>query len=131
VSYLIDSDWVVDYLKGLEVATALLTRLEPEGLAISIISFGEVLEGIIYSRDRTNHEAGFRRFLRRADVLPLSRLTMSRFASIRGDLRRQGQIIGDMDILIASTAIQSGRVLATRNRRHFDRVPGLQLYEGP
>jgi tRNA(fMet)-specific endonuclease VapC len=131
VKFLIDSDWVVDYLKGLDTATALLNSLEPDGLAISIITFGEVLEGILFGRDRARHEAGFRRLLRRADVLPLSRAVMARFARTRGELRSRGQVIGDMDLLIAATALEYDLTLVTRNRRHFDRVPGLRPYEGP
>jgi tRNA(fMet)-specific endonuclease VapC len=53
---------------------------------------------------------------------------MKRFAQIRGQLRRQGQLIGDMDVLIAATALHHGLVLVTANRRHFDRVPNLMVY---
>jgi predicted nucleic acid-binding protein len=38
------------------------------------------------------------------------------------------------DALIAATALQHELPLMTRNRRHFDRVPGLELQapaEGP
>ncbi len=54
---------------------------------------------------------------------------MKRFARIRGQLRATGQIIGDTDILIAATAIHHGLTLVTRNRRHYDRVPSLSVYE--
>jgi predicted nucleic acid-binding protein len=40
---------------------------------------------------------------------------MQRFAHIRGELRRSGQIIGDFDILIAATAIYHNLTLVTRN----------------
>jgi uncharacterized protein YjaZ len=36
MKYLVDSDYVVDYLKGRSVAITLLDTLVPEGLAISI-----------------------------------------------------------------------------------------------
>ena len=54
---------------------------------------------------------------------------MRRFAAVRGQLRRDGNLIGDMDLLIASTALVNNLTLVTRNRRHFDRVPGLELYQ--
>lgn len=53
---------------------------------------------------------------------------MQRFARLRGDLRRKGQLIGDPDILIAATALHHDLMLVTRNLRDFQRVPGLTLY---
>jgi len=57
---------------------------------------------------------------------------MQRFARFRGELRRRGQIIPDPDLRIAATAIEHGLTLVTRNRRNrrdFDRIPGLALFE--
>src|SRR2546423_14731325 len=51
------------------------------------------------------------------------------FARIRGDLRRKGQIIGDFDILIASTAIHHHLTLVTRNIKDYQRIPNLKLYK--
>jgi predicted nucleic acid-binding protein len=70
----------------------------------------------------------FRQFLRRVDVLPLNRSIMRRFAQVRGELRRRGQLVGDPDLLIAATALHHGLVLVTNNRRHFERIAELQLY---
>ncbi len=38
MNYLIDTDWIADYLNGRPNALALLSHLSPEGLAISIIT---------------------------------------------------------------------------------------------
>ena len=44
-------------------------------------------------------------------------------------LRQQGQLIPDMDLFIASTALEYELTLLTRNVRHFERVPDLALYQ--
>jgi tRNA(fMet)-specific endonuclease VapC len=129
LSYLIDTDWVADYLVDRPVAVQLLENLAVEGLAIAIPTYGEIYEGLIYGRDREAREAGFARFFEAVDLLSLTEATMRRFAAIRGQLRREGNLIGDMDLLIASTAIENELTLVTRNRRHFDRVPDLELYQ--
>jgi tRNA(fMet)-specific endonuclease VapC len=128
MTYLIDSDWIVDWLKNKPDAIRLLRTIAPDGLAISLISVGEIYEGVYFGHDPSRHERAFRQFLRGVTVLPLSRQTMQRFARIRGDLRRIGQLIGDFDILIAATAFQHSLTLVTQNRRHFQRIPGLALY---
>ena len=51
-----------------------------------------------------------------------------RFARVRGDLRVQGLLIPQADLFIAATALHHDLTLVTRNRRRFDRIPGLTLY---
>jgi tRNA(fMet)-specific endonuclease VapC len=128
MKYLVDTDWLIDYLKGREAARQLLDPLVHQGLAISLITYGEIFEGILYGRDPTRHEQVFRAFLRTAPVLPLTENSMERFAQIRGDLRAKGQLIGDADILIAATALDHNLLLVTQNILHFSRVSALQLY---
>jgi tRNA(fMet)-specific endonuclease VapC len=129
MTYLVDSDWVADYLKGRIPAVSLLADLFAEGLAISIITFGEVYEGIYYGTDPQHNELIFRWFLRGVRVLGINRPIARRFALIRGKLRAEGQIIPQPDVLIAATALQYDLTLLTRNLRHFGRIPDLRLYQ--
>jgi predicted nucleic acid-binding protein len=46
MSYLVDTHHVADWLKGREAAVSLLTMLRSSGLAISLISYGEIYECI-------------------------------------------------------------------------------------
>jgi tRNA(fMet)-specific endonuclease VapC len=103
--YLVDSDWIADYLKGRAAAVGLLESLLPDGIAISIISFAEVYEGIYYGRDRPRYEASFRQFLRGVEVLGITRSIARRFAVLRGTMRLQGQLISQPDLLIGATAL--------------------------
>jgi tRNA(fMet)-specific endonuclease VapC len=128
--YLIDTDWVAEYLKAIPAAVQTLQRLAPAGIAVSLITYGEIFEGITFGRNPKTETAGLRHFLRLASVIPLNRAIMRRFADVRGGLRRQGLLIGDMDILIAATALYHNRTLVTHNIRHFQRIPGLSLYPG-
>ena len=98
MNYLVDTDWVVDYLKGRTPVVERLTILAPEGLAVSLITYGEIYEGIYFGRNADQHESGFRNFLRGVVLLPLDRAIMRRFAQVRGDLRSKGQLIGDPDL---------------------------------
>ena len=42
--YLVDSDWLIDAFLGIPTAVNLLARLRDEGLAVSIISYGQLVE---------------------------------------------------------------------------------------
>ena len=129
MKYLVETDRAADWLKGRPDAVGLLQSLAPAGLAMSLISLGELYEGIYFGNDPTRDERALHGFLRFVEVLPLNRSIMKRFARIRGELRRQGQIIGDPDILIAATALDYDLVVVTRNTRHFARVAGINLYQ--
>ncbi len=129
MSYLVDSDYMADWLKGRPEAVTVLSALAPEGLAISLITYGEIYEGIYYGSHPRQHERGFLQFLRQADVLPLNKPIMKRFARIRGQLRQTGSMIGQADILIAATALHHNLTVVTRNSRHFERIPNLNLYQ--
>lgn len=128
-----DTDWVVDWLKGRKSTVERLSALAPEGLAMSLITYGEIYEGIYSPRatDPTGYERTFNRFLRLVRVLPLTRAIMRRFARERAHLRHLGALIPDADLLIASTALDQGLTLLTGNRQHFERVPGLTLANFP
>jgi len=43
------------------------------------------------------------------------------------DLTRQGQAIDVLDLFLACTALHHGEAVVTRNKKQFDRVPGLEV----
>jgi predicted nucleic acid-binding protein len=62
VSYLIDSDWLIDAFIGVPAAVNLLAQLRTEGLAVSIISYGELFEGAIGAAEPQAELVQFRTF---------------------------------------------------------------------
>ena len=48
-------------------------------------------------------------------------------AEIWTDLAQRGEVIGAHDLWIAATALAHVFGMATGNRRHFGRVPGLRV----
>jgi tRNA(fMet)-specific endonuclease VapC len=129
MKYLVDSDYVADYLGAHSHAIRLLSSFAKDDLAISLITYGEIYEGIHFGRNPQKTADVFQRFLRSVVILPPTQPIMQQFARIRGELRRTGKIIGDFDILIAATAIQHSLTLVTRNVRDYQRIPQLTLYQ--
>jgi tRNA(fMet)-specific endonuclease VapC len=118
--YLLDTDWVVDVLNGKDTAVQTVLDLAPSGLAVSIITYGELYEGAAFAHDPEPALAGLRSFLKGKDILPLTPAIMERFAHIRGSLPRQvRQQISDLDILIAATCLEHDLILLTRNLKDF------------
>ena len=127
MSYLVDSDVLMSALNGRLTAASLLRRHQHEGLSISYVSVGEIFDGVLGSSEPERNLETARIFLDPFDLLTLNDAAMLRFAQLRVDLRRQGQLIPDFDLLIAATALVHALTLNTGNQRHFQRVPGLAL----
>lgn len=127
--YLVDTDWIIEVLRGSDEAANVLEELSFEGLAISAITYGELYEGVYYARDPSAALASVRDVLRTVERLPVTDAVMERFAIERGRLtpnaRRQ---IGDFDLVIAATALAGSMTLLTFNLRHFRLVDGLRIY---
>lgn len=132
-AYLIDSDRVIDYLAGRPAAQRTIDALRPGGVAISIVTYIEVAEGIVGSRDRHRADAAFRAFLRAIDVIGISREIAQRTAELRFELRRRRRPITGraMDLVIAATAVELGLILVSGNSRDYDDVPGLDRLSSP
>jgi tRNA(fMet)-specific endonuclease VapC len=49
------------------------------------------------------------------------------FGSLRGRMLRQGDVVFETDLMIASVALVHDLTLVTNNSKHFRQVPGLRL----
>jgi tRNA(fMet)-specific endonuclease VapC len=127
LSFLIDTDWVIDHLNAVAEVTRRLKELEPQGLALSIISAAELWEGVYFSRDQKRSQMMLEAFLSGVTILNLDEEVCKRFGHLRGSMRKRGQIMGDFDLLIAATALRHNLTLLTNNRKHFAGIAGLQI----
>lgn len=126
-AYLVDTDWTIHYLNGAPVVVGRLRELRPHGLALSIVSLAELYEGVYFSTDPQGNESHLANFLSGLTVLGLDDEICKTFGRERGKLRQQRKLVGDLDLLIASTCLRYNLTLLTNNRRHFEQVEGLEL----
>jgi tRNA(fMet)-specific endonuclease VapC len=128
MEYILDADWVINALAGKRGASPILRELRSSGIALSMVTIGELYEGAFGAPDPHRRLVEFREFFSIFTVLPLTDPIMERFGRLRHQLRAQGNLIPDFDLLIAATALELDLTVLTFNVRHFDRIPGLRLY---
>ena len=87
----------------------------------------ELYQGVFYSIDPPGNELRLRQFLSGYDIVQLDDEICRAFARERGRLKAAGTPIGDFDLLIGCTALRHGLTLLTNNRRHFQRLQGLDI----
>jgi len=127
VSYLIDTDWIIHYLNGNNEIVEKIKSLERGILAASVVSLAELYEGVYYSTNPEGNEEALENFLSGISILGIEDNVCKVFGKERGRLRQSKKIIGDFDLLIASTCIYHRLTLLTNNRRHYEMVDGLSI----
>ncbi len=99
---------------------------EYDAINFSIITYYEIVSGLKH-RDAHNQLTLFLEFAAQNTILPLTQEAADVAAEVYADLRKKGQPIDDVDLLIAGTAIVNGLTLITDNRKHFDRIAQLEV----
>ena len=118
---IIDSDVLIDYLQGLEVAKRELDRYPQR--EISIISWMEILAGA----DNEEEDKACRGFLSTCTVHALSTEIANEAVRLRKRFR-----VRLADAIVWATAQTNSCLLVTRNTRHFSaKEPGVRIpYSG-
>jgi tRNA(fMet)-specific endonuclease VapC len=96
-------------------------------MAISAITFSELLHGVEKSAASARNLAAVEDFCSRLDLLVYGPKASLHYGQIRASLERSGTPIGVNDLHIAAHARSEGLTLVSNNLREFERVPGLLL----
>ena len=127
MTYLVETDWAVHWLRGREDVIHKLRQFQEQGVGLSVISLAELYTGINYSTDPASARTGLDNFLSLVTVLGVNQEICQIFGEENARLRKEGQVIGDFDLLIAATCLHHDLKLLTNNRRHFQRIEGLEI----
>ena len=123
LAYLLDTDAVVDVLRGRHRVAQRLAQMSPEDVGVSAMTVAELLYGSLCSQNPERSEREVRRFVDVVRILPFGRAASAAHARIRHALKRQ--TIGPNDLVIAATALTAKATIVTANVREFERVEGL------
>ena len=128
-SYLLDTGPLTGYLKGKQGAVFRIDPWIAGGEArTSLLVFGEVTEHLYSLPTGDILRAQLAKLLDAIEPLGLDRRIVERYADLRRRLRppHGPGLIGDIDTLIAATAMEHGLTLVTTDT-DFQRVPELEL----
>ena len=127
--YLLDTDTCIYLLNGEQRVKARVAQVGVEAIAVAIVTKGELYFGAYNSSQIDSNLERIREFFTEPgpEILPVDDQVMDCFGKTKAELRRKGQPIGDIDLLIAGVAISRNLKLVTNNTKHFQRVPGISL----
>lgn len=125
----VDSDYVIDYLRGIAYTKGLIEKIKFKELEayISVVTVFELHVGALLSNNPEKKLQDVETLLNWFQVVDINKGIMSTAAKIHIDLRKRGLTIGIEDVIIAATAISLNMGLVTNNKKHFKNIESLRL----
>lgn len=125
---LIDTDILSYFFKGDEIVIGNFKKYlqEFDLIEISLITYYEIVGGLL-AKNALKQLNVFEDFVAGNIVVPMTDKSARISAELYSSLRQTGQIIDDIDLLIAGIAIENDMTLVTNNENHFGRIPGLRI----
>ena len=116
---ILDSDHCVAILRA---QLDLTGRVAPDEELV--ISVGELAHGATKSQRAPDNLARLDVLLAALRVLPYDEWSGRRFGQLKAQLEGAGQLISDLDLQIASIALDQDATLVSHNQKHFSRLTG-------
>jgi tRNA(fMet)-specific endonuclease VapC len=127
---LLDTNVVVAFLNG---DNLILKNIKDEinRIALSSLVVAELDYGAKVSQRAKENLERLYRFIDVVQVVPFDIECSKIFGTIKSKLRSIGKPTGEVDALIAATAMAYKGALATTNRKHFENIEGLKVEVWP
>jgi tRNA(fMet)-specific endonuclease VapC len=128
--YLLDTNVLSEVVKKRPEPSVMarLREISPGSVFTSVVCVTELRYG---TRRRPGGQALWERISRevlsRVRILPFGEREALRAGDLLAELERAGQPIGIEDVLIGATALEGSLTVSTRNIRHFQRLPDLNV----
>ena len=106
----LDTDVLVGFLGGDGKAAEVVRRLEEESMtpAITTITAYELLKGALISSNQAGNPETVRRLIESLNVLPLTNESCRLGAAVYAELRVNGKVSGEFNVLIAGIVLENG-----------------------
>lgn len=121
----VDTDLVIDFLRGKGPGATLVRELiVGHRFRVTAITAFELRVGADFTARRDDIMR-----LVRSRTFPLDPASAMRAGAVAAALRQAGRDIGMADCLQAGICLNFDLPFATRNRKHFERVEGLNIVD--
>lgn len=127
MNVVIDTDILIYFLKGHEVVVKNFMNNAPEEIHTTIINHSELLFGAFNSTHKNRNLEIIGNFIDKITVLPFCEKAALIFGEQKALLKNDGNLLADMDLMIASICLVHPMPLVTNNEKHFRRIKKLKI----
>ena len=127
VRYLLDTNTASYVIKGnFPRVRERLLKVPMAEVGISVVTEAELRFGVARRPEAATLKRVVEEFLLRVEVLPWNSEAAQHYARMRAALEKEGEPMGNLDLMIAAQAVAADAVLVTHDRV-FRRVKGLKV----
>ena len=126
MKYLLDTNICIYFLKGRFGLVETFDKIGFENLYISEITVAELKFGAAKSDRPEKNKPVIQELADKFKQIPIFS-SLDVFAEEKAQLKRDGNIVDDFDLLIGFTAIANEMILVTNNEKHFTRLRNIQI----
>ena len=124
--YLLDTDTVSLVVRKNSSVINNLIKHENDEICISVITYAEICYGLEKKgSDRLYNEVTA--IIGKLAIVDFDSSQSELYGRIRLQLEKSGTPLGDMDMLIAASALSVKAILVSHNKKHFSRIKGLKV----
>ena len=127
MKYILDTDILIYFLKGHQSIVEKVSVVSRSNLSTTIINHAELLYGAYNSTKKEQNLKKIQEFLKEIKVLEFTSTASLLFAEHKAQLKKQGAILADMDLMIASIVLANDGILITNNVKHFEKIKKLNF----
>jgi predicted nucleic acid-binding protein len=127
MSYLLDTDTCVFWLKGNKNVEKKALTVGLDDLTISFVTLSELYYGAYKSQRMDENLSNIKTLESKIGRIDSDHEACETFGKLKAALVMQGKVIDDADIFIASCALVTNSTLVTNNEKHFKRIKGLKI----
>jgi len=125
--YLLDTNICVFFLRGKKSIVEQILDKGINNCFISEITVAELFYGVECDEYNFNeNRKKVNEFIDILAVIPISTILLE-YAKQKAILRKEGNLIDDMDLFIGSTATAKDMVLVTDNEKHLNRLSNIKI----
>jgi tRNA(fMet)-specific endonuclease VapC len=121
---LLDTSYCIEIIRG----NPLPEQWRKHRFCVSTVIEAELWAGVYHSGG-PREQSKVQKLLAAVECLPFDSAAAEQSGKVLGSLAKAGQSIGDFDAQIAGHALSINAFLATKNRKHFQRIKGLKLLD--
>lgn len=122
-----DTSFIIALERREQAAIEKIKQLEEEGEVVytTAVSVAELYSGAYGSKDKTKAVKDAKSLLEMFAVLNLDYESGKMWGELAQSTK--SNTIGDRDLFIASIVLSNKQILITKNKKHFERIPRLQV----
>lgn len=126
--YLLDTNIISYWMRGDKRIIDRIKKCAPVDLSMSTVTLAEIFYGIEKSPiKKKERRSKIKKISSILSLYSFDEAAAGKYAVIRAQLEREGQVISERDIQIASIALANKLTIITHNVREFQRVNKLNV----